>query len=572
MMAQTNHDDFDDELLSAYVDGELTATERALVEERLRSDPAAAALVEELRSLSSAIKSLPQQTLGRDLRAGVLAELDEARADLAKHGPATLPTAPVDRRAGMRRGLIWSAMAIAAALLVALFQPAEIEQRERDLARAEQEKLRESTATSEPTAAKKTAPQEPQTKLADGEVVAEHRDMSDQLAVAPAAPPSDSLPPGLQGSMGLPRGEMAESKQFAGGQLAEPAAAPTAAAPAPLESEAEQLTANGAKDADASLDAMFAEAAQAEAGAAVEESLERSAPMATPEVEKPSIATASAPASAAVPMAAVGGAGGGAEVVGQATTSAGVPAIAGAQLESFKRFDAAQTDERRVTLKLATPDGVAQFRKLLAESEILPADEIDLRRQLAGRALLKEAGKEGVEELADAKEKGDKNAESASLAQRSFYFSAIDNRFSSEVDRARGGEAMNYAMRGQAAQGPATDAPFETAAGSDLVWVEATPAELESLLTKLRTAKETFATVEWSETLPESSTLAALGATLKAEDHARPKSQSLGFEPHATGGAAANGRQRVLFVLEPASEQPKLAAPAAGEPAVQEAK
>ena len=94
MMAQTNHDDFDDELLSAYVDGELTAAERALVEERLGRDPAAAALVDELRGLSSAIKSLPPQTLGRDLRAGVLAEIDEARADLAKHGPATLPTAP----------------------------------------------------------------------------------------------------------------------------------------------------------------------------------------------------------------------------------------------------------------------------------------------------------------------------------------------------------------------------------------------------------------------------------------------------------------------------------------------
>ena len=49
MMAQTNHDDFDEELLSAYVDGELTAAERALVEERLRSDPTAAAELDGLR-------------------------------------------------------------------------------------------------------------------------------------------------------------------------------------------------------------------------------------------------------------------------------------------------------------------------------------------------------------------------------------------------------------------------------------------------------------------------------------------------------------------------------------------
>lgn len=584
MMAQTNHDDFDDELLSAYVDGELTATERALVEERLRSDPAAAALVEELRSLSSAIKALPQQTLGRDLRAGVLAELDEARADLAKHGPTTLPTAPIDRRAGMRRGLIWSAMAIAAALLVALFQPAEIEQNERELARAEQDKPHESVVTNEPTAAKKAASQEPRTELADAEIVAEQRDMSDHLAAAPAPPASDSLPPGLQGSMGLPQDGMAESKGVALGELAEqPAAPPMAPAPMTQDLEAGQLAANGAKDADASLDSKFAELRQAEPGAMVEESLERSASMAAPEVEKPSIAAASAPAStsapasATVPMAGLGGAGGGAGPAGQATTSAAVPTVAGAPMQPVNRFDAANANERQVTLKLATPEGVTRFRQLLAESEILPADEILLRRQLAGRGFRSSAADEGAEQLADAKEKADKNAEIASTEQRSFYFSAEGERFGSELDRARGGEEMSYAMRGQAAGklgagGPAADAPAGATPSADLVWVEATPAELEALLEKLRTAKEVFATVEWSETSPQASTLAALGTTLKAEDHARTKSSSLAFEPQATGDAATNGRERVLFVLEPATKQPELAAPAAAEPAVQEAK
>ena len=51
------------------------------MEERLRSDPMAAALVDELRSLSSAIKSLPRETLSRDLRVGVLAEVEQAQAD-----------------------------------------------------------------------------------------------------------------------------------------------------------------------------------------------------------------------------------------------------------------------------------------------------------------------------------------------------------------------------------------------------------------------------------------------------------------------------------------------------------
>jgi hypothetical protein len=135
-----NNDDFDDELFSAYVDDELTADERALVEARLRSDSNAAQMVEELRSLSSAIKSLPRETLGRDLRAEVQADIDRAKAAAADDKHLLPPTAPYDRWAGYRRGLVWSAIAIAATLMLVMMTPEQAGQNERTVAKVDQMK------------------------------------------------------------------------------------------------------------------------------------------------------------------------------------------------------------------------------------------------------------------------------------------------------------------------------------------------------------------------------------------------------------------------------------------------
>lgn len=49
-----------DELLSAYLDGELTAAEQAEVERLLATDPAARQLLDELRTLSATLQALPQ--------------------------------------------------------------------------------------------------------------------------------------------------------------------------------------------------------------------------------------------------------------------------------------------------------------------------------------------------------------------------------------------------------------------------------------------------------------------------------------------------------------------------------
>lgn len=135
MPTSNANDDFDDELLSAYVDDELTVEQRAQVEARLRTDPRAAQLVEELRLLSSAIKSLPRESLGRDLRASIQAEALKAKVDADARN--VLPMIEHNRWAGYRRGLIWSAITIAAALMLMVFQPEESGREIGDVAQAE---------------------------------------------------------------------------------------------------------------------------------------------------------------------------------------------------------------------------------------------------------------------------------------------------------------------------------------------------------------------------------------------------------------------------------------------------
>jgi hypothetical protein len=135
MSLQRTNDDFDDELLSAYVDDELTVEERALVEERLRVDPRAAQLVEELRSMSAAIRSLPRETLGRDLRASIQAAAAKAKA--AADERHVLPMSGRERWANYRRGLVWSAITIAAALMLTFIQPDEIDRDQGDVAKVD---------------------------------------------------------------------------------------------------------------------------------------------------------------------------------------------------------------------------------------------------------------------------------------------------------------------------------------------------------------------------------------------------------------------------------------------------
>lgn len=93
--------DFPDELLSAFVDDELTPAEREQVEQHLATSEPARLLVTELQSLRSELASLPVIDLGDDFTARVMqaaiaagktygfpAELSSPENSPARSGPA----------------------------------------------------------------------------------------------------------------------------------------------------------------------------------------------------------------------------------------------------------------------------------------------------------------------------------------------------------------------------------------------------------------------------------------------------------------------------------------------------
>ena len=118
----------DDELLSAYLDGELSDDERARVEQMLAEQPEARQLLDELRTLGSSFEGLPRHRLEADFAARVLraAEREMLSGETdgeVQHSVATAPPAadrPVVRLDWMRwrRPIVWAGFALAAGLLL----------------------------------------------------------------------------------------------------------------------------------------------------------------------------------------------------------------------------------------------------------------------------------------------------------------------------------------------------------------------------------------------------------------------------------------------------------------------
>ena len=565
MTAGNANDDFDDELLSAYVDGELTAAERALVEERLRSDPTAAALVDELRSLSSAIKSLPRETLGRDLRAGVLAEVEQARADLDSHGPAaqshssTLPLTPVDRWAGIRRGLVWSALAIAATVLIAVFQPAELAQKDRDLARAE----KRAAAKMQPEAEVETLE-----RRLRGLDSAKEESSVDKFAEAKDAAGGEALPPGLRGSMNsgsVDESGTAEAEEGVKALAAEPEAA-AAATSAPVPAAAPALDA-------VEQDAMYAAApAEKPAGfggradattneqpsdgmAALQDAPEQPsgalmAPLSSAQDEG---APAASDASTKWAMGGMGGGGAAGPRGGAMFGRAGEPGVIAEAREAGQAINAPAAT---VTLKLTKADGALRFQELLAESDIAPAEDVDRQQDFGGEQAQRYARSEGVDMLADdAKRDAADQRGAAERLYRSHYFFYSELLPEGDVAEANSSLGVELRSGGKAKQGL-----------ENRVWVEATPAQMDVLLLKCRDAGEAFATVELDEELPLAKRAASLSAKLEMKRQLQTESES------ASSSSATEPRERVLFVLEPPATPAELAAPAAAAPATSEAK
>jgi hypothetical protein len=134
-MNNPDQHEIDDELLSAYLDDELSPAERSLVEDRLAADPAARLTLEHLRSVSQSVRDLPTETIGRDLRDSILQRATASRAvlgpdcDAPRNQPSPLskttckpPAISIGRTT---RGWVWASAAVAAALLIMVLQPNE---------------------------------------------------------------------------------------------------------------------------------------------------------------------------------------------------------------------------------------------------------------------------------------------------------------------------------------------------------------------------------------------------------------------------------------------------------------
>ncbi|MGQ9563006.1 MAG: anti-sigma factor family protein [Thermogutta sp.] len=140
---------FNDERLSAYLDGELSPQERRSFEERLAADPAAKSLLAELRAQREILQNLPRFSVPRDLSQSVVALAEQRRGE----GPKPeddFPKASVTEMAWSFRAILtrtmrprnlgWALVAATIGIAIALISPrpgrdggqVEVAQRVRD--------------------------------------------------------------------------------------------------------------------------------------------------------------------------------------------------------------------------------------------------------------------------------------------------------------------------------------------------------------------------------------------------------------------------------------------------------
>lgn len=123
------NDPTQNELLSAYLDGELDAAERADVERLLAADPAARQLLDDLRALSVTLQALPQEKIGEDLSGAVLRTaarrvlLEGAPGETEDSTPESVPLGrSVFHRFFNARGLAWAGIVVAFAVVITVFE------------------------------------------------------------------------------------------------------------------------------------------------------------------------------------------------------------------------------------------------------------------------------------------------------------------------------------------------------------------------------------------------------------------------------------------------------------------
>lgn len=173
MPQQPHQPDDLSELLSAYLDGELTADEQARVEARLNQSAEFRQLHEELRAVRANIDSLPRYQLDSDFAASVLRRAERAMLATPAVKPLTAridasvmrPEAatPRDRVVRGLRAFRWSIVALAVALLIMIFNPGE-QQKEPNVALVKDR--------SDESAQKEASPAANRVTTGDGEMIA----------------------------------------------------------------------------------------------------------------------------------------------------------------------------------------------------------------------------------------------------------------------------------------------------------------------------------------------------------------------------------------------------------------
>jgi|GEM_PF-4858218 len=143
-----------EELISAYIDGELDAASEKDVRQEIASDPRLQELDRNLRELSAQIRSLPAVKPDRALTESIVAKLEpRVRAELIGE---TASDIPLRRRPGISRSRTWLRVAAAAlttvaatALVVVLWNP-QIFQGDRAVATSRRPAIGESAPMSQP--------------------------------------------------------------------------------------------------------------------------------------------------------------------------------------------------------------------------------------------------------------------------------------------------------------------------------------------------------------------------------------------------------------------------------------
>lgn len=168
-----------EELISAYLDGELNAIEQERTVKWIAEDPRAQKLLEELQGLQEAVRELPRHRLENNLTQPVLEQIDAQPAEAlysmasadkqsekimcemtptmdALAAPAAISHArsePEKPRGHDRRRLyLWPAVAIAAAVLLMVFSSREPVEEDRSVARSDLRVGQESAVPQETTA------------------------------------------------------------------------------------------------------------------------------------------------------------------------------------------------------------------------------------------------------------------------------------------------------------------------------------------------------------------------------------------------------------------------------------